>query len=131
MVVYSIKGGENMEKQECTLLDYYKNVFWKANVTFFISCLGAIAGVVIIFVSIINNNFTGYSLISSIIIEAVSSLLFVLEDRMRKTAHDTMTYMRLDNNNLYCEKMLDKIQDKTIMDQAILEMIEVIIGVKQ
>lgn len=119
----------NKEKNEKSILmDYYTNVFKKANITFVISCFGVVIGIAIIFISVIFKDLTWHSLLSSVIIEAVSSLLFVLEDRMRKTAHETMRLIRLDNNNLYCERILEKIQDKDIQDKVICEIIEVVIG---
>lgn len=119
----------NKEKNEKSILmDYYTNVFKKANITFVISCFGVVIGITIIFISVIFKDLTWHSLLSSVIIEAVSSLLFVFEDRMRKTAHETMRLIRLDNNNLYCERILEKVQDKDIQDKVICEIIEVVIG---
>lgn len=90
--------------------------------------MGVVIGIAIIFKSVISGDLNWHSLSSSVIIEAVSSLLFVLEDRMRKTAHETMRLIRLDNNNLYCERILEKIQDKKVRDEAICDIIEVVIG---
>lgn len=119
----------NKEKNEKSILmEYYTNIFKKANITFIISCFGVVIGIAIIFISVIFKDLTWHSLLSSVIIEAVSSLLFVFEDRMRKTAHETMRLIRLDNNNLYCERILEKIQDKGIQDKVICEIIEVVIG---
>ncbi len=116
------------KNEKSILIGYYSKVFKKANITFVISCFGVVIGIAIIFKSVIFEDLNWHSLSSSVIIEAVSSLLFVLEDRMRKNAHETMRLIRLDNNNLYCERILEKIQDKDTKDKIICEIIEVVIG---
>lgn len=125
------RGNKIMNKENTEisiLMEYYKNVFLKSNITFWISCIGVVVGIALAFVSVIRKDFNQHILLSSVVIESVSSLLFVFEGRMRKAADDTMRLIRLDNNNLYCERILEKIQDKNVRDNTICEIIEVVIG---
>jgi len=108
------------------LNDYYSQVLTQSKVSFWFSLLFASIGFAVIIIAAfsINNGYSNlFAIISGSIIEAVSSLFFVLSKQAQKSMNDFFEKLRLDRKHADSRQMCEEIKDEKIRDAIKVQLI--------